>query len=310
MNSSMVAICAATYQRPKMLAKLLKSLSELNVDGLNVHLVIADNDAHESARETFNSFAHSLPFPSTYIIESTRGLASVRNRLVAEARAINAEFIAFIDDDETADPLWLSLLVRQIRQSNADAVAGLNIRWMDEDIPRSRRSCFQVSGEQSGQAITYFGTGNVLIRMKSLEQIDGPFDIRMNLTGGEDSMLASRFVKKGLKIVFCREAVTYEYIPRSRTAAKYILQRAFRAGTTRSKIVRWSNPSPSDYISHIGHSLGIIAKHSALMIPNAITRGDLLLFRVRCIVSGIGGIAGIITTRSYSHQEYATIHGE
>lgn len=282
MTTELIAICAATYKRPKMLAQLLESLSQLQLDSLNVHLIIADNDSEESARPTFEAMAASLPFPATYVAEPTRGLASVRNRLVAEARALDAAYIAFIDDDETADPKWLTLLSSEASESNASAIAGRQIRWLDADIPALIKSCFPAENRPTGKRIGHFSTANALIRLSSLEQIEGPFDTRLNLTGGEDSMLSARIRQMGGTIIHCNEAETYEYVPRSRANPKWILQRAFRSGTTRSKIVRWSEPTWKDILVHVAHSLGIIAKHGALMIPNAVTRRELLLFRVRC----------------------------
>lgn len=309
MRSPLVAICAATYQRPKMLAQLLESLSKLNLHGLNVHLIIADNDMAESAKETVTSVSESMPFPTTYIVEPVRGLASVRNRLVAEARTISADYIAFIDDDEQAHSDWLKELVNQAQISQADAVAGKHTLWLDYDVSAAIKQCYQTKELKTTTPVKRFGTNNVLLRMSALNGIEGPFDTRLNLTGGEDSLLSAQLHQRGARMVHSGEAKTYEYVPRTRAQPRYILERAFRTGTTRSKIVRWSDPDLKDYLLQFGHSIGIIVKHGSLMIPNVVTRRDLLLFRLKCIVSGLGGIAGLITTKAYTHQEYATTHG-
>ncbi len=288
---------------------MLKSLAELDLHQLTTRLFIADNDPAGSARDVVDAHADSLPMGVHYVIEPNRGLASVRNRLVKEAKDSGSEYIAFADDDETVDTAWLQALHGQIVTSDADAGMGLQIRWFDSDIPRSIQNCFPAPKRTSGQQIRLFSTANVLIRMSSLEGIEGPFDMRLNLTGGEDSMLSARIRANGGKIVWCQEAVSREYVPRSRTGYRYILQRSFRAGTTRSKIARWVNPSWETTVKHLLEGCGVVAKHAVLAVPDAVVNRDNLLFRFRCIVGGFGAIAGTLTPRAYSRLEYETIHG-
>ena len=55
-----------------------------------------------------------------YFIEDNRGISHARNRLVKESK--NADFLAFIDDDETAEPQWLDELLSLMKQTDADAI--------------------------------------------------------------------------------------------------------------------------------------------------------------------------------------------
>ena len=63
----------------------------------------------------------SRPFPSHYISEPRPGVANARNAGVAAARG---RWVAFLDDDEEADPLWLASLTRVRARAAADAVFG------------------------------------------------------------------------------------------------------------------------------------------------------------------------------------------
>ncbi|MCO5215749.1 MAG: glycosyltransferase [Thermomicrobiales bacterium] len=309
MTNPLIAVCVATYQRPIGLANLIHSLEKMEINGLNVHLVIADNDPQGSAERVVHTATPNLSFPVKFVVEPTRGLASVRNRLVSEALGIGAEFIAFVDDDETVDANWLARLFAEAIRSGAAAVVGQQIYTIDADLPRSYLPCFQPPTLHTGGKVASFGTNNSIIRSTCLAGIPGPFDVRLNLTGGEDSMISAKLRSQGHIFSSCAEAITWEHVPRSRANARWILKRAFRSGTTRSKISRWVNPSPSTTAIHVVESVGIIVKHGLLIIPDAILRRELLLFRLKCIVSGVGGIAGTITTRAYANQEYQTIHG-
>lgn len=309
MNTLSVAVCIATYNRPEGLRNVLQSIAHMDGFMADLQVIIVDNDAEGSGKATVESARKTVPFSITYLIEPRRGICHARNRLVATARERNVDYIAWVDDDETVDEKWVVNLIREAERTGAAAIAGRNLSWMDNDIPISRKNCFPNTAFSTGKKVKKFGAGNALVRVSALEGIPGPFDLRVNLTGGEDSLLSAELQSRGHMIVWCNDAVTHEYVPRSRTTVRYILQRAFRTGTTRSKIARWVNPSPRNTTVHILNSVAIIAKHLALMVPNIITRRDLLLFRLRCIASGIGGIVGTLTSRAYAHQEYQNTHG-
>jgi hypothetical protein len=55
-----------------------------------------------------------------------------------------------------------------------------------------------------------------------------PFDPRLGLTGGEDTLFIRQLLRGGRKIVWCAEAVIWETIPSEKLEARYLLRRAFR----------------------------------------------------------------------------------
>src|SRR5690242_20560351 len=102
-----VVITIPTFKRPKSLARLLDAIARLKTDA-DIHVVVADNDAQ--AHQGFDFCAQLAPtyrWPLKPVIEEARGIAQVRNRLVAEALKSDAQFIAMIDDDEWPDENWI-----------------------------------------------------------------------------------------------------------------------------------------------------------------------------------------------------------
>ncbi len=60
----------------------------------------------------------------TVIEEEARGIAEVRNRLVAEALESGAQFIAMIDDDEWPEENWIDELLHAQKTVSSRSGAG------------------------------------------------------------------------------------------------------------------------------------------------------------------------------------------
>lgn len=69
-----VAICVCTYLRPRMLKACLDSLAEQKVpDGLEVAIVIIDNDPAQSAAQVAAFHERESPFLTLYAHAPRRG---------------------------------------------------------------------------------------------------------------------------------------------------------------------------------------------------------------------------------------------
>src|SRR5262249_46345775 len=119
-----VIIAIPTYKRPKSLARLLYAIARLKTEA-EISVLVADNDA--KAHQGFDfceNLAPAYRWPLKAVIEPARGIAQVRNRLVAEMLQGDAQFCAMIDDDEWPDENWIEELLRAQRTFNADTVQG------------------------------------------------------------------------------------------------------------------------------------------------------------------------------------------
>src|ERR1700754_162247 len=119
-----VVIAIPTFKRPKSLARLLYAIARLKTDA-EISVLVADNDAEAHQGFDFcNALALAYRWPLKAVIEETRGIAQVRNRLVAEALESDAQFVVMIDDDEWPDENWIEELLRAQHAFHADAVQG------------------------------------------------------------------------------------------------------------------------------------------------------------------------------------------
>jgi succinoglycan biosynthesis protein ExoM len=135
-EAPVVAICIPTYKRPVFLADLLESIQKMNIDGFKAELIVVDNDPTESGRDVVLEWQDKLPMPLTYACESSRGVASVRNRLVREAQTIAADYICFVDDDQIVEPDWLTLLVRTATEFSLESVKAQNPPKYEPGVPK------------------------------------------------------------------------------------------------------------------------------------------------------------------------------
>ena len=125
-----LAIVIPTYNRAASLARTLLSL--VGADGEAVAralsrkqdipaVIVVDNNSTDHTAEAIAPFGPAI----RYIQERQQGLSFARNTGVEAARALGAEFIAFIDDDVEAAPEWAASMVRAFDEHpDADCVGG------------------------------------------------------------------------------------------------------------------------------------------------------------------------------------------
>lgn len=211
-----VGVCTA--KRPQMLRACLNSLAgQCLPDGLQIDVVVLDNNAGGDARGIVCQFAETAPFQVHYVHEANPGIATGRNRIVAEAVALEADWIVFFDDDEVAEPTWLRELVAATERYRADVVEGATVRLYPETLSRFVVS-YQPRLEPDGTPLDYACTSNVIFKTWIVRP-DGAglrFDETFNLLGGEDVDFFLRAKSRGAVIVQGSTARVHETVPAER----------------------------------------------------------------------------------------------
>jgi len=239
----LISVCVCTYKRPAFLDVLLRKLDQQVTNGLfRFAILIADNDANESARSIVESWAGRAAVPVSYIVEPRQNIAIARNASVATA---TGEFVAFIDDDEEPLGDWLHTLYQTLLKYRADGVLGPVLPKFEDNAPAwaVKGQVFQRPGFETGTAIPWkiTGAGNVLLKREVLQELDGPFNPLLG-AGGEDTDLFRRAMERGRVFVWSAEAVCYERVPPERTRISFQLRRALLRGKTavRGHRASWS----------------------------------------------------------------------
>lgn len=226
-----VSVIIPTFKRPEGLTRAAESiLAQVNPCGLQIELVIVDNDPDRSGLAAAQAVAKVARIPVRIVHMPDPGVANARNAGLA---ASTGELIAFLDDDEEAPVTWLCELVGTMRFYEADAVFGPVRTRLPDSVSRHRdyyAQFFARSGpDESGHIDDYYGCGNSLIRRAALPS-EQPFDAGRNTTGGEDDLLFAQMQEAGAVFAWSAEAWVWEDPLTSRATLNYTLKRAFAYG--------------------------------------------------------------------------------
>lgn len=240
-----IVITVCTRGRPQMLDDCLLSLMRQRVpEGVRAALIVVDNEPRPNNRAGVERRAAAFPFPVHYVHEPQAGLANARNAAVASALTLGADWLAFIDDDETAEADWLMSLYgaafKHGRRCNlcgktepVDVVAGRVEYDYPPDAAKWRRrgqwgNPTKVDGTELGSA----ATNNTLVRAALVRETGARFDAALNFAGGEDTAFFHSLRARGARIVWSAKAIVRETVPWARLTWKGQMRLAYHVSLT------------------------------------------------------------------------------
>jgi succinoglycan biosynthesis protein ExoM len=226
-----ISVCICTFRRSELLIRLLQALScQETVGFFTYSIVVADNDASQSAKEVVSQFAMRCPIQVTYCVEPEQNIALARNLALANAQG---DFIAFIDDDEFPASDWLLRLFETCEKHAVAGVLGPVIPYFEKRPPVwvERGGFCDRPTHPTGFKIdwTEGRTGNLLFRREILNKKEPVFLPEFG-GGGEDRNFIKRMAIDGRVFIWCNEAVAYELVPPSRWNRNFMLRRALLRG--------------------------------------------------------------------------------
>ena len=243
---SEIVVAIPTYKRPRELAKLLAALEKLDTKE-QVIVVVADNDAvGHDGYDLCRSLGAQYRWPLDPVIAEQRGIAQVRNVLVARALTYpGARFVVMIDDDEWPAPEWLTELMAVAAATKADVVEG-SILF---EGPAGWAASFDgVSSMRrpTGTVAMLEGAGNILITRDCLDRLGAPwFDPAFALTGGEDRDFFERVKVFGGRFAWADDGLAYTQVPERRQSLPWLFRRAYAIGNCEMHIFLKYRPGPS-----------------------------------------------------------------
>lgn len=223
-----VAICVATRRRPDGLARLFASLSALErPEGCTIEVVVVENDEpHERPLPT-------CTFPVRHVFEPRQGIPIARNRAIDEA-APHADWIAFLDDDESVESTLIVRLLAAVRATGAPIATGPALPRFESGSPEwaARSGAYEPVRHSHLARVPYAFTNNVLFDAAIVRGDGAPrLDEGMLHTGGSDREFFARLARHGHAIVWADDAISYEWYPPARATYRWLFQRSYRLGT-------------------------------------------------------------------------------
>ncbi|GAB4178239.1 MAG: hypothetical protein Fur0039_21960 [Rhodocyclaceae bacterium] len=234
-----VALC--THNHADRLARTLDEFCRIRVPEAAWELVIIDNASTDATPELLAARAWPNGWQVRIVRETKLGLSNARNRAISEARG---SYVIFIDDDETADPDWLSAFERLIRAKDPDAFGGrIEVYFEDGERPAWLTDELlgflgQLDRAPAISPLTEPGTsfygGNFGFRKSVCDRI-GIFDAALGRkgadnTGGEEVDFYRRLLDAGMRVWWTPEAVIRHRIQTPKLTRRYFLDLHYRQG--------------------------------------------------------------------------------
>lgn len=266
-------------------------------------ILIIDNDPAAGAQATMAPLA---PHGVRYVHEPAPGIAAARNRALREA---NARFLVFIDDDMHPETGWLAAMLHTQQTTGAAVVAGpvFPEYEVEPDAWMKAGRFFVRRRMPTGTPLEVAASGNMLLDLEQINACGLQFDHRFGLLGGSDYMFTRTLARRGVLMVWCDEAVTFDRVPVTRMTREWVLRRAFRSGNSQilvslalrhSRLERFAVRARAT-VGGIARIVAGIVRHAAGVVSGSLVhraRGRRLQHR------GAGMLAGAF---GHAYVEYA-----
>ncbi|CTQ32716.1 glycosyltransferase [Jannaschia rubra] len=221
-----IAIVMCTFRRPEVTVTLRSLAAQSLPDGVEMRIVVADNDDTPSGRAAVEDAGTAV----TYVHAPARNISIARNAGLEAAG--DADWIAFIDDDEIAPAGWLSCLLACARQTGADAVFGPAVARYGPEAPEwmRLRDLHSNRPERRGGVVRTGHTCNALLRWGNTPWTAQRFDLGRGTSGGEDTAFFFDLHRAGARFEICEAAEVHEAVPPARLSLGWLARRRFRSG--------------------------------------------------------------------------------
>jgi glycosyltransferase involved in cell wall biosynthesis len=210
------SVVVPTYDREDSLARAIGSLLNVRTESnpYSFEVLIVDNNPSAPTRDLVEKYAAQAEFPIRYLPEPRRGVSYARNTGAAMAKG---DCVAFLDDDCTVHPDWISNMMTAFVENDCDIVQGKVLlefdymhapEWMD-DADMANLALYD-PGDEIMRAHTIM-TGNTCIK-KSVFRKYGFFDVRLGpgaSGSAEDLEFFRRIRKEDLKILYVPDVIVY-----------------------------------------------------------------------------------------------------
>jgi len=219
-----VSLCVCTYRRPGVGDTIRSLLAQQGISRSDIEIIVADDDPGLSAREMVQNIASAAALPVRYVVSAAQNISSCRNTCLNNS---TADWIAFIDDDQVAEPQWLQQMLFAAEKFGADAVKS----YVRGIYPRATPDWIRTGAPythdygKTGTKVRLAATCGILFRRDLPGGRELFFDKGLGCTGGEDIEFFLRYRELGAKIISCQSAIAEEIVPIERVDPSYLQKR-------------------------------------------------------------------------------------
>jgi GT2 family glycosyltransferase len=150
--AGLVSVVVVNWNRRALLAASLSSLSLSG--GVPIEVIVVDNGSSDGSPDEVRAFAAAAPFPVFLIVNpDNRGFCAANNQGIAAARG---EFVALLNNDAEAAPLWLHHLREVFNQPDVGMAASKILVHEDPRVIDKAGHLMYPDGQNRGR-----GTGEI-----------------------------------------------------------------------------------------------------------------------------------------------------
>jgi GT2 family glycosyltransferase len=229
-----ISVNICVYDPGGLLEGVLDCMTRQETHGrFTFEIVVIDDDPSGSTAHCVATFASSSPVPIRYVEAEGKGVSHARNTGVENSYGT---WIAWFDQDQSAEPNWLPELYSIACETGADWVDGPRDLLLTDD-QKSRLNDFLKAclGEISEGNIVHQNvrryascTGNALVRKSVFETVGG-FDESI-IDGWEDWDYMRRLRAQGFTSWYSPRAIVHHIVPPARLERGFFLWHAARVG--------------------------------------------------------------------------------
>jgi glycosyltransferase involved in cell wall biosynthesis len=235
-----------------MLEATLRSVIALEIpSGIQVELLVIDNNCADHTQEVVGAAAERALFPVRVVAEGRQGLCHCRNRALEAARF---DYVIFLDDDVEVSTVWLHGFTEAVERFGADCVAGPVFPVFEARIPTfvgeaalgsisspySRKGDlpFRLRGDQAHELPgCNFGVSRTTAR--ELGGFDPEFGRKGRaLLSGEDFEFGTRVAAAGKSVVYHPSCWIRHILTAEKLTKRYLRRRWYGLGATQHVLAR------------------------------------------------------------------------
>lgn len=202
------SVVIPTYLRPSLLIKCLDALSRQQLSKNEFEIIVVDDGDDRTTAEIVKSFRDVFGIEARYLAQAQRrGPAAARNR---GWRAARGRIVAFTDDDCQPQPEWLSSALTCFKRGAQVMTGQVKVSQSGRPTHQTRTAAFLETAE--------FVTANCFCLRSALERVGG-FTEEFDIAWREDSDLQFKFIRAGIPVGKCPEALVIHPLRPARLAA-------------------------------------------------------------------------------------------
>lgn len=239
-----LSIIISTYNRANSLIRALESVIQQDADNEKWECIVVNNASTDNTREVFEEFARNHPECNLRMVdEPKQGLSHARNRGVQESKA---NFVAFIDDDETISSTFVSAYIALFDKGDAFVATGpvfpvyenKRPRWMSYYLEKMIANPIDLGNKIHTISSSVVPAGGNMAFNREVFSLYGNFDHDLGrkgeeLIGGEETELFRRIRSLGERVFYVPKAKVYHHIGDDKLTADYVERLSYGVGRSK-----------------------------------------------------------------------------